>query len=79
MSVRYANALLATEDTSLERYIIQRRLEMCRRALEDVGHASISISEIAFGWGFSDEAHFSRRFKAQFGCPPSEYRRRSNS
>ena len=24
MSVRYANALLAKEDTSLERYIIQR-------------------------------------------------------
>jgi AraC family transcriptional activator of tynA and feaB len=75
MSVRSANALLATEGTSLERYIIQRRLEMCRRALEDVDQASTNISEIAFDWGFSDAAHFSRRFKEQFGCSPSEYRR----
>ena len=40
MSVRSANALLATEETSLERYIIHRRLEMCRRALADVEQAS---------------------------------------
>ena len=77
MSVRSANALLAAEDTSLERYIIQRRLEICRRALEDVDQVSSNISEIAFGCGFSDAAHFSRRFNEQFGCSPSQYRRRS--
>ncbi len=75
ISVRYANLLLAEEDSCLERYIIGRRLERCRRALEDPAHANRMISEIAFSWGFSDLSHFNRRFKAQFGCAPGEYRK----
>ncbi len=31
--------------------------------------------EIARTLGFADEFHFSRRFRAQFGVPPREYRR----
>jgi AraC-like DNA-binding protein len=77
ISVRYANALLADEDSCLERYIIGRRLERCRRALEDPAQAHRRIGEIAFGWGFSDLSHFVRRFKAEFGCSPGEYRKRS--
>jgi helix-turn-helix protein len=34
---------------------------------------------IAFAWGFSDLSHFGRRFKAEFGCSPGEYRKRPNS
>jgi AraC-like DNA-binding protein len=74
ISVRYANALLAEDDSGLERYIIGRRLERCRRALEDPAQDYRMISEIAFSWGFSDLSHFIRRFKAEFGCPPGEYR-----
>jgi AraC-like DNA-binding protein len=33
------------------------------------------VSEIAYAQGFSDCAHFSRRFKARFGQSPSDYRR----
>ncbi|HEY0232202.1 MAG TPA: helix-turn-helix domain-containing protein, partial [Dokdonella sp.] len=29
-----------------------------------------SIFEIAWRWGFSDPAHFSRAFKTLFGCSP---------
>jgi AraC-like DNA-binding protein len=76
ISVRYANSLLAQEDTCLERYIIGRRLERCRRALEDPAQAHRMIGEIAFSWGFSDLSHFARRFKSAFGCAPGEYRRR---
>ncbi|MCC7251233.1 helix-turn-helix domain-containing protein [Hyphomicrobium sp.] len=76
ISVRYANALLAEEHTSIERYIAERRLERCRGALDDVGHAHRSISEIAFKWGFSDLSHFGRRFKARYGLTPTEYKRR---
>jgi len=75
ISVRYANALLAQEGTCLERYIIGRRLERCRRALEDPGQAHRLIGEIAFSWGFSDLSHFIRRFKAAFGSAPGEYRK----
>jgi AraC-like DNA-binding protein len=76
ISVRYANALLSAEGTSLERYILQRRLERCRGALDDPIQARRSIGEIAFDWGFSDLSHFGRRFKSAFGSAPSEYRRR---
>jgi AraC family transcriptional regulator, positive regulator of tynA and feaB len=76
ISVRYANALLAQEDTCLERYIFARRLERCRRALADPAQANRMIGDIAFSWGFSDLSHFGRRFKAEYGCSPSTYRKR---
>ncbi len=79
ISVRYANSLLAQEDTCLERYIIGRRLERCRRALDDPAQAHRMIGEIAFSWGFADLSHFARRFKAAFGCTPGEYRRRRDT
>ena len=75
IGVRYANALLSAEGTSLERHILDRRLERCRRALEDPRQAHRMIGEIAFAWGFSDLSHFVRRFKAKFGVSPGEYRR----
>jgi len=33
-----------------------------------------SIARIAYGWGFSDMAHFSRCFRRAFGASPREYR-----
>ena len=77
ISVRYANALLAEEHTSIERYIAERRLERCRSALEDVAQSHRSIGEIAFNWGFSDLSHFGRRFKARYGLTPTDYRRQA--
>ena len=74
ISVRYANAVLAREGTSIMRLIQTRRLERCRLALEDPLQSHRTLSEIAYGWGFSDMTHFSRRFKATYGVLPSEYR-----
>jgi AraC-like DNA-binding protein len=76
ISVRYANAVLAREGTSLTRLLQQRRLERCRRALEDPQDKR-SVGEIAFGWGFADLSHFGRRFKAAFGLTPSQYRKQA--
>jgi len=74
MSVRYANDLLSQQGSSLGRFIVSRRLERCRNALEDPQQAHRTISEIVFAWGFSDVSHFNRRFKAAFGCSPGDYR-----
>ena len=74
ISVRYANDLLSQHGTSLGRLILSRRLERCRRALEDPQQSHRTISEIIYAWGFSDLSHFSRRFKAAFGCSPRDYR-----
>jgi AraC family transcriptional regulator, positive regulator of tynA and feaB len=74
ISVRYANKVLAREGTSIMRLIQSRRLERCRRALEDPSQSHRTLTEIALGWGFSDMTHFGRVFKAAYGAAPSEYR-----
>ncbi len=74
ISVRYANALLAHEGTSLERFIMHRRLQHCRQALEDPAQVGRTVGDIAYSCGFSDLSHFTRRYKAQFGCSPGESR-----
>jgi AraC family transcriptional activator of tynA and feaB len=75
VSVRYANAVLAQDDTSIMRLIQAKRLARCRMALEDLSQAHRMISEIAYGWGFTDMTHFGRRFKAAYGFLPSDCRR----
>jgi AraC family transcriptional activator of tynA and feaB len=79
VSVRYANAVLGDDGTSIMRHIRARRLERCRRALEDPSQTHRTVSEIAYGWGFSDMTHFGRSFRAAFGCLPGEYRRRARA
>jgi AraC family transcriptional activator of tynA and feaB len=83
ISVRYANALLAAQNTSITRLIRTRRLARCRMALEDPLQTRRTISEIAYGWGFSDMTHFGRSFKAMYGVSPQHHRslqkRRPNS
>jgi AraC family transcriptional regulator, positive regulator of tynA and feaB len=73
VSVRYANAVLADHNTSITRLIQARRLARCRSALEDPNQTHRTVSEIAYGWGFSDMTHFGRRFKKAYGILPSEY------
>jgi AraC-like DNA-binding protein len=75
VSVRYANALLTEENTSIMRLAWARRLARCRQALEDAQQDDRTVSEIARGWGFTDMTHFGRSFKAAYGVLPSECRR----
>lgn len=75
ITFRYANALLAEQDTSLHRFILSRRLSRCRFALEDPSQSHRTIAEIAQGWGFSDMTHFGRCFKAAYGVSPREYQK----
>jgi AraC family transcriptional regulator, positive regulator of tynA and feaB len=78
VSVRYANAVLADEDTSIARLIQERRLARCRRAFDDPKQKYRTVSEIAYGWGFSDMTHFGRSFRRTYGTLPSEYRKRAS-
>ncbi len=74
LSARYINTLFEDEQTSLMRYVWKRRLENCRKELQNPRYAGHRLSDIAFRWGFNDAAHFSRAFKQQFGCSPREFR-----
>jgi len=75
LSARYINNLFEDEGTSLMRYVWKRRLENCRKDMQNPAYAGHRITDIAFRWGFNDAAHFSRAFKQQFGCSPREFRR----
>jgi AraC-like DNA-binding protein len=52
-------------------YLIQRRLE---RAQELLAESDLSLAQIALKSGFSDQSHFSRRFRMFFGVTPRSFR-----
>jgi len=74
VSVRYLNKLFESEQTSLMRHVLARRLERCRDDLLDPACRALSVSDIALRWGFNDLSHFSRVFRARFGMSPRECR-----
>jgi AraC-like DNA-binding protein len=55
-------------------YIKTRRLQACFLALGAAGSRTETIGQIAFRFGFTSEAHFSRAFRAAFDITPSEAR-----
>ncbi|WP_194841887.1 helix-turn-helix domain-containing protein [Marinobacter nauticus] len=77
MSPGHLHRLFRDQLQSPAQYLWTRRLDACSRELLDARRAKATVSEIAFGWGFNDAAHFSRSFKARFGCSPREWRRQS--
>lgn len=57
--------------------IQSRRLHRAARRLTAPVDAALSITEIAFGLGFADAAHFSRAFHERYGMSPSQWRQRN--
>jgi len=76
MSASTLHRTWGSEACSLSDWIWAQRLDAAYRDIGDPGLAGRSISEIAFSWGFNDAAHFSRAFRARFGCTPRELRPR---
>ena len=74
ISVRHLHRLFARQGHSPADWIRQRRLQKCRSDLADMRLQHRTITEIAFFWGFSDSAHFSRSFRKQFGISPRAFR-----
>ena len=79
ISTRYLHKLFEAEGTSVCRWIRASRLERCRRDLLDPALAHETILEIASRWGLPGPQHFSRLFRSEYGCPPSELRREAKS
>jgi AraC-like DNA-binding protein len=55
-------------------YVQECRLRRCAEAIMAPQRTNRHIYEIAYRWGFSNEAHFSRAFKRRFGVSPSQAR-----
>ena len=78
MSLRQLNLLFAPSGEGVAQYILRRRLEECRAAIEGPV-AERSVSDIAFAWGFNSLATFHRNFRQAFGATPGELRRQATS
>ena len=74
LSPDHLSRLFRSEPVPLSRMIWHQRLEACRRELSDPRQSRRGVSDIAFSWGFNDAAHFSRKFKEQYGTTPREWR-----
>jgi len=48
-----------------------------RRAVQLLGKSGLSIDAVAGKVGFASRSHFSRAFQVQFGCSPSQFRKKN--
>ncbi|TFH79883.1 MULTISPECIES: transcriptional regulator FeaR [Pseudomonas] len=74
ISVRHLYRLFEEQGDSVCRYIQRARL---KRSADDLANPFLkteSITSIAYKWGFTDSAHFSRSFKKQFEQSPKDFR-----
>jgi AraC-like DNA-binding protein len=67
----FARAFKQSVGTPPHCYVIQRRLELARELLAET---DLSLAQIALQSGFSDQSHFSRRFRMFFGATPRSFR-----
>jgi len=75
VSLRDVHKLFTERGTTCSEFIYSLRLRhaahlLQRRALLRTGKP---LSEIAYACGFRDYAHFGRRFRNRFGCPPGAH------
>jgi AraC-like DNA-binding protein len=68
----FARAFKQSVGTPPHFYLIQRRLE---RAQELLAETDLSLAQIALKSGFSNQSHFSRRFRMFVGVTPRSFRR----
>lgn len=73
ISKRYLHDLFRDVNGTVSQQIRDQRLVAARDRLQ--ASRDLPISEIAYRFGFADQAQFSRLFKAKFGTTPSEFQR----
>ncbi len=73
ISTRYLHELFRDTGRTIAGWIRDLRLDRCRAELADPQRRR-TIAEIAYRAGFSDQAQFSRLFKARFGASPRDWR-----
>jgi len=74
LSPRYLSSLLLETGTTFSERILELRLQKARAMLSDVRYDLTKVNDIAFACGFNAVSYFNRRFRARFGCSPTQYR-----
>lgn len=75
LSARSLHRLFESEVHSVAQLIRQARLAGARADLIAPPFSGHSVATIAARWGFADQSHFTRTFRAAFGQSPEAYRR----
>lgn len=60
-----------SENTTIEKYIIQQKIEKVKELLE---YGELNLTEISYKMGYSSSAHLSAQFKSVTGISPSKYK-----
>lgn len=60
-----------SEDTTIEKFIIQQKIEKVKELLE---YGELNMNEIAWKMGYSSSAHLSTQFKTITGLTPSQFK-----
>ena len=74
ISPRYLHKVFEASEYTVSEWILQRRLLACQSSLKDPALNHMTITEIAFNWGFSSAPYFSRVYRQNFGMTPSSAR-----
>ena len=59
---------------TLNGYVTRRKIE---KSASDLLHKTITVTEIAHKYGFSDNSSYSRAFKKYFGVSPTEFKKQN--
>ena len=59
------------EDTTIEKFIIQQKIEKVKELLE---YGELNLNEITWKMGYSSSAHLSAQFKTVTGITPSQFK-----
>jgi AraC-like DNA-binding protein len=71
---RYAQTLLAENDTCFIDEVIQRRLQRAHEMLCSPFHSGMTIIDLADHCGFGSVSNFHRMFRRLYGATPSDVR-----
>ncbi len=77
ISVRYLHWVFSGSGSTVNEYITRQRLEVSRKDLQNPLMHARSISAICYSCGFSNQAHFSKRYRQLYGETPSATRDRA--
>lgn len=74
---RYVQKLFEADGTTFSAYVLARRLDAARAALDvpEGAQGRLPVAAVAYEAGFGDLSYFNRTFRARFGLTPSACRR----
>jgi AraC-like DNA-binding protein len=79
VSQRYVNDILFETGQSFAERVLELRLQKAYRLLADGRAGPLKVSDVALACGFNEVSYFNRRFRARFGCSPTQCRSGSNA